>query len=297
MTDMTIVASTTIAQLLADAVTGLVAVSNSSARLDAEVLLAHAMKQSRRFFYAHPEFEPDTATVMAFKKLIAQRVDGVPVAHLTGSREFWSLPLKVTADTLIPRADTECLVERVLELIADKKTITLLDLGTGTGAIALALASERPAWKITGVDIIPQAVSLAQENAQRLQLSNVQFLQSDWFAALEKLSPPKRFDVIVSNPPYIAPDDEHLQQGDLRFEPHSALVAADNGLADLEKIIAGAKNFLTDDGYLFLEHGWQQAAAVRALLIQYSFVGINTWQDYGGNDRVTVGRLSGNNFS
>jgi release factor glutamine methyltransferase len=291
MTGMTIVAPTTIAQLLADAVKNLVASLNTSARLDAEVLLAHAMKQSRRFFYAHPEFEPDVAIITAFKQLVERRVQGVPVAHLTGSREFWSLPLKVSADTLIPRPDTECLVERVLELIANKETITLLDLGTGTGAIALALASEQPEWKITGVDIIPQAVNLAQENAERLQLSNVQFLQSDWFAAIETMSPPKRFDVIVSNPPYIAPDDEHLQQGDLRFEPHSALVAAHNGLADLEKIIMQAKNFLTADGYLFLEHGWQQAAAVRDLLTQYGFIGINTSQDYGGNDRVTIGYL------
>jgi release factor glutamine methyltransferase len=296
MTDMTIAASTTIAQLLADAVKCLLASANVSARLDAEVLLAHAMKQSRRFFYAHPEFEPDIATINVFQQLIEQRTQGVPVAHLTGSREFWSLPLKVSADTLIPRADTECLVERVLELFTDTNHITLLDLGTGTGAIALALASERPQWMILGVDVIPQAVSLAQENADRLQLSNVQFLQSDWFAALEKLSPPKHFDVIVSNPPYIAPDDEHLQQGDLRFEPHSALVSADNGLADLEKIITEAKNFLTDDGYLFLEHGWQQAEAVRDLLTQHGFIGINTWQDYGGNDRVTVGCL-GNSSS
>jgi release factor glutamine methyltransferase len=294
MTDMTIVVKKNVAQLLADAVADLIVNSNASARLDAEVLLAHAMKQSRRFFYAHPEFEPDVATITIFKQLIDKRVQGVPVAHLTGNREFWSLPLKVTADTLIPRADTECLVERVLEAIVDKNEITLLDLGTGTGAIALALASERPQWTITGVDIIPQAVSLAQENAQRLQLSNVQFFQSDWFAALERLSPSKRFDVIVSNPPYIAPDDEHLQQGDLRFEPHSALVAADNGLADLQNIITGAKNFLTEDGYLFLEHGWQQAAEVRDLLVQHNFIAINTWQDYGGNDRVTVGRLSGN---
>jgi release factor glutamine methyltransferase len=278
----------TISQLLADAAQCLV--HTDSPRLDAEVLLAHALKQPRRFFYAHPEFIPDVATLVQFSALLAQRADGVPVAHLTGTREFWSLPLKVSADTLIPRADTERLVEVVLDLFSEKKALSLLDLGTGTGAIALAIASERPQWQVTGVDLIAAAVGLAQENAARLVIHNAQFFQSDWFAALQKNPGPQRFDIIVSNPPYIAPNDEHLQQGDLRFEPHTALVAKQNGLADLEKIIADAKTFLNSNGFLFLEHGWQQAEQVCELFHQHGYVAIKTWQDYGGNDRVTGGQ-------
>ena len=284
----------TISQLLADATTRLA--HSDSPRLDAEVLLAHALKQTRRFFYAHPEFIPDAATLAQFSTLLAQRIDGVPVAHLTGTREFWSLPLKVSADTLIPRADTELLVEVVLDIFSEKNNLSLLDLGTGTGAIALAIASERQQWQVTGIDLIPAAVALAQENAERLAIHNVQFLQSDWFAALQKNSAPQSqfqcFDIIVSNPPYIAPDDEHLQQGDLRFEPHTALVAEQNGFADLEKIIAEAKPFLNPDGFLFLEHGWQQAEQVRELLRQHGYTAIQTWQDYGGNERVTGGQRS-----
>lgn len=282
----------TISQLLADATLRLA--HSSSPRLDAEVLLAHALKQTRRFFYAHPEFIPDAATLAQFSALLAQRVHGIPVAHLTGTREFWSLPLKVSADTLIPRADTERLVEVVLDLFTEKNALSLLDLGTGTGAIALAIASERPQWQITGIDLITAAVSLAKENAERLAIHNAQFLQSDWFAVLQQNPASQiqlqRFDIIVSNPPYIAPDDEHLQQGDLRFEPHTALVANQNGLADLEKIIGDAKAFLNPDGYVFLEHGWQQAEQVRELFRQHGYGAIQTWQDYGGNDRVTAGR-------
>lgn len=279
----------TVAQLLADAVAQLV--DSESPRLDAEVLLAHALKQSRRFFYAHPEFEPDDAVVEQFLETLSRRVSGVPIAHLTGTREFWSLPLKVTADTLIPRPDTECLVEQVLDITANRKHLSILDLGTGSGAIALALASEQPTWTVIGVDKIPQAIQLAQENAARLQIGNAQFFQSVWFDALPDLPVPQRFDVIVSNPPYIADDDLHLQQGDLRFEPHSALVAEKNGFADLEQIVLQAKNFLTVDGYLFLEHGWQQAEGVRRLMIDNGFSAVTTMQDYGGNDRVTGGVL------
>lgn len=282
----------TISQLLADAALRLA--HTDSPRLDAEVLLAHALKQTRRFFYAHPEFIPDAATRAQFSQLLAQRSDGVPVAHLTGTREFWSLPLKVSADTLIPRADTERLVEVVLDLITAKSPLALLDLGAGTGAIALAIASERPQWQVTGIDLVAGAVALAQENAERLAIANVQFLQSDWFAVLQQNSTPqfqsRRFDIIVSNPPYIAPDDVHLQQGDLRFEPHTALIAQHNGFADLEKIIREAKTFLTPNGYVLLEHGWQQAEQVRALFRQYGYGAIQTWQDYGGNDRVTCGQ-------
>lgn len=203
-----------------------------------------------------------------------------------GEREFWSLPLYVSAATLIPRPDTECLVEQALARLPATPA-RILDLGTGTGAIALALASERPDCQVTAVDVMPDAVALAQRNLARLALPNVTVLHSSWFTALGD----RQFETIVSNPPYIDEADPHLAEGDVRFEPRSALVAADHGLADLSHIITQSRQHLVSGGWLLLEHGWTQGEAVRALFLQAGFERVETCRDYGGNERLTVGKL------
>lgn len=258
-----------------------------SPKRDAEILLGFVTGKSRSWLIAFDETVLTAEQLTQLEGLIARRAQGEPVAHLTGEREFWSLPLRVSAATLIPRPDTEILVEQALARLPTEPA-SLLDLGTGSGAVALALASERPDCQITGVDRIDEAVALAQDNADRLQLINSRFLRSDWFSALEN----QRFDMIVSNPPYIDAEDPHLSEGDVRFEPLSALVAEDHGLADIKQIAAAAQAYLQPAGWLLLEHGWQQAAAVREILRQHHFLQVETCQDYGGNDRVTVGQKS-----
>ncbi len=258
--------------------------SSDSARLDVEVLLAHVLGRDRAWLYTWPEHIPTPAQQSAFKALIDARARGEPVAYLTGVQEFWSLPLKVTPATLIPRPETELLVEQVLALPLPAKQVRVLDLGTGTGAIALALASERPGWQVTAVDAEPEAKNLAQANALSLGLT-MEVLHSDWFAALAG----RRFDIIVSNPPYIDVEDRHLHCGDLRFEPRSALVADDAGLADLRYIIAAAGDYLTPGGHLLLEHGWQQAPAVGGLLREAGFYPVHTVTDLAGHSRISTG--------
>lgn len=260
--------------------------ASDSPRRDAEILLGNATGKSRSFIVAFGETRLDDDQQQRLDALLARRVSGEPMAHLVGMREFWSLPLFVSPVTLIPRPDTECLVEQTLARLP-ARPCRILDAGTGSGAIALALASERPDCHVTGVDRIPEAVALAQRNAEHLQLNNVTFLQSDWFSAVSTC----RFDIIVSNPPYIDARDPHLQQGDVRFEPHSALVAAQDGLADLAQLIALAPQFFTPGGWLLLEHGWQQGEAVRQRLTAAGYYDIATHRDYGGNERVSEGRL------
>ncbi len=258
---------------------------SESAKLDAEVLLAFCLERERIYLYTWPERQLTAAQTQQFEQLLAKRQQGMPVAHLVGEREFWSLPLRVNDSTLIPRPDTEILVEQTLALgLADDAKV--LDLGTGTGAIALALKSSKPKWHITAVDKSPAAVELARSNARALQLSiNCQI--SDWFSGLTAHD---KFDVIVSNPPYIDAADPHLQQGDVRFEPRSALVADNQGLADIEQIISQAGTFLRNDGWLLVEHGWEQAAAVRDLMASYKFVAVNSMRDYANLERITVGQ-------
>jgi release factor glutamine methyltransferase len=259
---------------------------SESPRRDAEILLGFVTGRARTFILAFGETLLSVEEQHQLEHLLARRERGEPVAHLVGIREFWSLPLYVSAATLIPRPDTECLVEQALSRLPEQPA-RILDLGTGTGAIALALASERPDCHVTAVDVVPEAVALATRNAQQLGISNVILLESRWFSALDGAC----FDMIVSNPPYIDEHDPHLALGDVRFEPRSALVAANEGLADIAWIITQARRFLRPGGWLLIEHGWQQGEAVRALFCADGYEDVATCQDYGGNDRISLARL------
>ncbi|HEY4469124.1 MAG TPA: peptide chain release factor N(5)-glutamine methyltransferase [Klebsiella sp.] len=261
---------------------------SESPRRDAEILLGHVTGKARTFILAFGETTLTAEQSAELATLLSRRAQGEPVAHLVGQREFWSLPLSVSPATLIPRPDTECLVEQALVRLSDKPC-RILDLGTGTGAIALALASERPDCHVTAVDCMPDAVALAARNVEHLSIDNVTVLQSNWFSALAG----QQFDIIVSNPPYIDETDPHLAQGDVRFEPKTALVAADGGLADLAHIIRESRRFLTSGGFILLEHGWTQGEAVRGLLHAGGYCNIATCRDYGDNERLTLGQYQG----
>lgn len=260
-----------------------------SPRADADVLLCHLLGCRRSYLMTWPERELDAAQQATLQTWLARRLNGEPIAHLVGEREFWSLPLKVSPATLIPRPDTEVLVEQALTRIP-QGPCAVLDLGTGTGAIALALKSERPEVDVWAVDRMADAAALARENSAALGLP-IEVRDGSWF---EPLGEPDRdntprFAVIVSNPPYIDGADPHLEQGDVRFEPRSALVADDAGLADIRHIVAHAPAYLLPDGWLLLEHGWDQGEAVRQLLRDGGYREVATVRDYGDNDRVTLG--------
>jgi release factor glutamine methyltransferase len=258
---------------------------SDSPSLDAAVLLCHVLEKPRSFLLTWPLKELDSSLVDAFELALSRRLKGEPVAYIVGEREFWSLPLKVSPTTLIPRPDTERLVEVALEKASSSQG-DILDLGTGTGAIALALASELPQRNIWGVDLKPEAQQLAKENAQRLELMNTTFLYGSWFEPIESGT---QFALIVSNPPYIEESDPHLSQGDVRFEPLSALVAQEEGLADIKHISSKARDFLQAGGWLMFEHGYDQASAVREILTSLGYQQVESFKDYGDNDRVTVG--------
>ena len=260
---------------------------SESPRRDAEILLEHVTGKTRTFILAFGETALTDAQCDQLAELLARRQRGEPIAHLIGVREFWSLPLFVSPATLIPRPDTECLVEQALARLP-ATACRILDLGTGTGAIALALASERPDCDVVAVDRMADAVALALRNKAHLAIPNVRILQSDWFSALQGQS----FEMIVSNPPYIDAQDPHLSEGDVRFEPLSALVAGDQGMADIAHIIAQARHALTPGGFLLLEHGWQQGALVRDAFSQAGYTQIETCRDYGDNERITLGRIA-----
>ena len=253
-------------------------------RRDREILLGHCLDRSRTWLYAWPDAEVTEEQAARFRQLLALRQSGTPVAYLTGRREFWSLDLEVNPQTLIPRPETETLVEWALSLPLPA-VAEVLDLGTGSGAIALALASERPRWRVSAVDASAGALQVARANAGRLGLQRVTFLASDWYAALAG----RRFDLLVSNPPYIDPDDPHLARGDLRFEPRAALVAPGSGMADLARLAAGAPAHLRPGGWLLLEHGYGQGALVRALLAEAGFLAVQTRRDLAGRERVSGG--------
>lgn len=257
---------------------------SDSPKRDAEILLSFVTGRARTYLLAFGETPLTAEQLAALEPLAARREQGEPVAYLVGEREFWSLPLSVSSATLIPRPDTECLVEQALAYLP-ATPCRILDLGTGTGAIALALASERPDCTVIGVDIKADAVALACHNAQKLAINNVDFLQSSWFDSVSG-----RFMLIVSNPPYIDANDPHLNEGDVRYEPHSALVAEAEGVADLAEIIRQSPAYLEVGGWLMLEHGWQQATVVQKLLNKTGFSAVMTYKDYGNNDRVTLGQ-------
>jgi len=259
--------------------------ASDSPRRDAEILLGHVTGKARTWILAFDETVLTAEQLAELEALLARRLNGEPVAHLVGQREFWSLPLFVSPATLIPRPDTECLVEQALVRLP-QTACRILDLGTGTGAIALALASERADCKVTAVDFMPDAAALAARNAAHLALNNVTVLQSDWFSGLKG----QRFAMIVSNPPYIDETDPHLAEGDVRFEPRTALVAADQGLADLAHIIREGRQYLLPNAYMLLEHGWKQGEAVRALFNEAGYLDVETCRDYGDNERLTLGR-------
>ncbi|HSC75354.1 MAG TPA: peptide chain release factor N(5)-glutamine methyltransferase [Pseudomonadales bacterium] len=264
-------------------------------RRDAEVLLGAVLNCDRAYFFAYSDEVIDDTTRDLFCHYIARRKEGEPVAYIIGKREFWSLLLSVNDSTLIPRPDTEMLVETALQRCI-KEQATVLDLGTGTGAIALALASEKPDWHIEAIDVQIDAVALATLNMNNLALNNVHIYQSRWFAEVRANTrvSDARFDLIISNPPYIAATDPHLARGDVRFEPHSALIAEDDGYADLFAIAEQARDFLCDTGLLLLEHGFEQADKMRNYLRQLGYVDVQTVPDYGGNERVVVARWQSN---
>ncbi|OCH14612.1 peptide chain release factor N(5)-glutamine methyltransferase [Aliivibrio sp. 1S128] len=263
---------------------------SASPQVDASVLLCHILDKPRSYLLTWPEKELTDTELTAFESLLSRRLSGEPIAYIVGYREFWSLPLKVSPTTLIPRPDTERLVEIALDHL-DELSTKVLDLGTGTGAIALAIASEMPAISVIGVDYQQDAVELAQANAKGNHIMNTEFRQGSWFAPIK---PDEQFSIIVSNPPYIDGNDPHLSQGDVRFEPQTALVAEQEGFADLIHIMEHSRNHLVDNGWLLMEHGFEQGKRLRTYFEAHGFDNVKTEQDYAGNDRVTLGQWSVN---
>lgn len=267
-----------------------ISADSDTPKLDAEILLCHVLKCNKTYLFTWSDKTINEADKQQFISLVESRIEGHPIAHLIGQREFWTLTLNVNPSTLIPRPDTETLVETVLEKATQLSAFPQLkglDLGTGTGAIALALASELKHSDWLGLDFSEDAVALANSNLQLNNVTNCQFAQSDWYEFAKKQN--RRFDVIVSNPPYIDPSDPHLREGDVRFEPLSALIADNHGLADIEHIISCAGQYLHQGGLLALEHGHDQGQAVQAIFSQYNFINVETLKDLGQNDRITIG--------
>lgn len=261
------------------------ALDSSTARIEVQCLLQQALSVPRSYLLAHPERCLSGAEQKHYQTQLQRRLGGEPIAYILGEREFFGLSLKVTPATLIPRPDTELLVELALQRISSSLPVRVLDLGTGSGAIALAIAHERPGAVVLACDASASALAVAQENAQRLRLANVHFVQSSWFAQIGA----QRFDLIVSNPPYIVAGDPHLERGDVRFEPASALASGPDGLADIRHIVSHARAWLQPGGWLMLEHGYDQAHPVRALLAQAGFREVFSACDLAGIERVSGG--------
>lgn len=254
---------------------------STSARLDAEVLLAHALGKARSYLYAWPDKELDDQTIASFNALLAERLDGKPIAYLTGQREFWSMHFKVNEHVLIPRPETELLVETVLNTLPNTPQ-TIADFGTGSGAIACAIAKERPTWTVHGVEQSESALHIAEENRLANHLSNIEWHHSDWGQLIDF-----KLDAIVTNPPYIAENDAHLLQGDVAFEPRSALAAGPRGLDDIDTIIQQSVDLLKEGAWLFIEHGYDQAEAVLSLLAANGFKEAQCLKDMNQHDRVS----------
>jgi|WetSurMetagenome_2_1015567.scaffolds.fasta_scaffold05989_6 release factor glutamine methyltransferase len=259
-------------------------IHSSSPRLDVEIILSHAIQKDRAFLYAWDDYELKETEMKIFEKLFQERLQGKPIAYLIGKREFWSMELLVNEHTLIPRPETELLVEVALEHLS--KNATLFDLGTGSGCIAIAIKKERPNCRIVGTDNSLNSLNIAKKNGQNLKLE-IEWRESDWFFNLKE-----KADIIVSNPPYIAPYDPHLMQGDVRFEPRSALISENNGLQDIKYLIDNAKLYLKNRGWLFLEHGFDQGKFIKSLLKHAAYTNIKTYQDSNGQDRVSGGQIA-----
>jgi len=280
------VSTVKVAELLREAATRL---QGDDARHEAEQLLIHVLGVERAWLFAHATDEVDEEARERFEVLLQRRAEGHPLAYLVGRRGFWTLDLQVNTATLIPRPETELLVEQALARLPADDMVRVADMGTGSGAVALSIASERPLATVMATDVLGPALAVAVKNAQAHGLDNVWFRRGHWYAALGA----DRFDMIVSNPPYIAADDPHLEQGDLRFEPPPALASGVDGLDAIREIISGAHEHLVPGGWLLLEHGWDQGAAIRTLLEQAGFVQAQTVQDLEQRDRVTLGRWPG----
>jgi release factor glutamine methyltransferase len=264
------------------------ALSGDGAQRDAELLLQHELERPRSWLFAHGDDAMDADTAARLRALVARRAAGEPLAYITGHCEFWSLDLAVTPDVLIPRVETELLVELALQRIAQAERVFVADLGTGSSAIALAIAPDRGNSRVLATDASRAALAVARGNAERLHLGNVEFVQGDWCAVLGG----RRFDLIVSNPPYIAAADDHLTQGDLRFEPRLALISGVDGLDAIRVIADAAPAHLQPGGWLLLEHGFEQGRAVRALLEKSGFVEVFTALDLERRERVSGGRFT-----
>lgn len=258
-------------------------------RAEAEMLLAHVLERPRSWLIAHADDALDATQLAAYARTVERRASGEPVAYITGRRGFWSLDLEVTPATLIPRPETELLVELALDRLPRDAASRLADLGTGSGAIALAIAHERRYARIVATDVSVDALAVAQRNAQRLNLDHVSFVKGHWFIPLTG----QCFDVVVSNPPYIESADPHLTEGDLRFEPPGALAAGEDGLEDIRRIVHDARHHLFPTGWLLMEHGWNQGEAVRMLLRNAGFVDIFTARDIEQRERVSAGSWPG----
>lgn len=261
-------------------------VSSENPGLEADILLAYCLDRDRSYLVAHGEHVLDRTVSEKYHYLIARRAAGEPVAYLLGKKAFWNIELIVNEDVLIPRPETELLVETALELAADRSTFSVLDLGTGSGAIVLALAKNKPEWQLTAVDKSVGALDVARRNAAVLEVRNVKFLEGSWCQGLATDS----FDMVIANPPYVAPGDSHLEQGDLRFEPGTALVAAQAGFADLFAIIDQARVVLKSGGWLLLEHGFDQHLAVAEKLLEAGYSEVQSRQDISGHERMTQAR-------
>jgi len=258
--------------------------NHDTAKLDSEVLLAKILNKDRSYLYTWPEKNLTSEQIQQFKTTIDKRKTGIPVAYLVSKKEFWSLELTVSEDTLIPRPETELLVEQALTLIPDNESWQIADLGTGSGAIALAIASERKQCHLTATDKFLPALNIAKKNAQLNNITNITFVQSDWFLSLAK----QQFNMIISNPPYVADNDPLLLQGDVRFEPATALQSGNDGLDDIRFIIKNAGSNLVKDGWLLLEHGFEQHESVQKILSDNNFKNITTVNDLSGHPRVSL---------
>ncbi|MCK9608419.1 MAG: peptide chain release factor N(5)-glutamine methyltransferase [Methylomonas sp.] len=284
MSDLTEQGGATIQSLL-DRASALLSSVSESARLDAEVLLCHCLGKQRSFLRAWPEQQLNPAQTKQFWHLLEQRRQGRPIAYLTGVREFWSRTFNVTPEVLIPRPDSELLIELSLSLLPDKQACKIIDMGTGSGILAITLAAERPLAEVVATDISTAALIVARQNAEQLAVGNVRLLDSDWFNAVTDTD----YDLVVSNPPYIACDDPHLQQGDLRFEPESALISGEAGLRDIRLLAEQARGYLKPQGHLLIEHGYNQPLQVQSILKQLNYRQVNTHLDLSDNPRVTSG--------